>query len=523
MRISADILFMELSGRFTVAFFGNLNGELTLERPQFLRDGTVVKDDQIYICDANTVSAVPDKKTRSILLYMQPNTNLGTVEKYFGLFEAIFTFRDVLPLDIYDIVQNIYSRFDKWDADLLEALNHNRDIQAMLDASDNIFNNPLILHDNYYKVISFSKKYTDAFPRMPYILQEKDADHIDLSEYDIYSMQRAVLFPTSITGVRSLYVNIFQKNRLQYRLLVLEYSRKFNPSDSALLEHLAERVQPIITGSSADAARQMVLPNIIRNILIGEFTDAVSIKELLGTFNWIDDYQYVCMKVFFDSSYDEHPALSFIEAGIKEIIPEACVFEYDAAVAVFINMNDMGENIPDAKIDSFDGFSGEKVDRFSVIMGTFLINNNLKAGISDKFSGFDTLKLYYRQAELALKAGNRSSPLAHLYYFKNIVKSLILDFCAGEFPPSMICSPELIKLRDYDRKHKADLFRTLLKYLENHLNITGTAIELSIHRSTLTYRLERIREISGLNIEDSSNQWYLLLSFKLLELDTGQE
>jgi sugar diacid utilization regulator len=33
------------------------------------------------------------------------------------------------------------------------------------------------------------------------------------------------------------------------------------------------------------------------------------------------------------------------------------------------------------------------------------------------------------------------------------------------------------------------------------------------------YRLDRIRDISSLNIENSDNQWYLLLSFKLLELE----
>jgi sugar diacid utilization regulator len=31
------------------------------------------------------------------------------------------------------------------------------------------------------------------------------------------------------------------------------------------------------------------------------------------------------------------------------------------------------------------------------------------------------------------------------------------------------------------------------------------------------YRLDRIKDIGGFNIEDSDNQWYLLFSLKLLE------
>jgi sugar diacid utilization regulator len=186
---------------------------------------------------------------------------------------------------------------------------------------------------------------------------------------------------------------------------------------------------------------------------------------------------------------------------------------------VFINLNEPGENVPGAAMDIFDGFSGKKTDRFSIAMGTFLIDNNLKAGSSARFSGkdFKDIQLYYKQAEIALDLGSRNTPMAHLYYFNAFVKHYILELSARELPASMVCAPELIKLRDYDLKHKAELLRTLSKYLQNQLSHTQTSIELAIHRSTLMYRLDRIRDISGLNIEDSENQWYLLLSLKLLE------
>jgi DNA-binding PucR family transcriptional regulator len=83
----------------------------------------------------------------------------------------------------------------------------------------------------------------------------------------------------------------------------------------------------------------------------------------------------------------------------------------------------------------------------------------------------------------------------------------------------MICVPELMKLRDYDRSHKTELLRTASRYLQNNLSHTQTSIELGIHRSTLMYRLDRIRDIGGFNIEESENQWHLLLSLKLLELE----
>jgi hypothetical protein len=517
VKISADILNRELKELFNFAIFGSLGEDLSLERPLFLRSGMEIKDGQIYLADETMEAEKPQKAVRSALLCLPGAGNLEMVDQYLGFFECIFAFRDVFIFDVYNAVQNIYSRFDAWDAELQDVLIRGSAVQAMLDCSDSIFNNPLILHDNFYRVVNFSKKYVDAFPLLSFMPQERGAAPIGLSEYDIYSTQRAALFPTSMTGVRSLYVNIFQQNRLQYRLLVLEYSRKFYPSDSSLLEHLAERIQPVIVDMSEEAAERMRLPGLIRKILAGENTEDSYIKEQLGKFNWLEDHAYRCMKVSVDSGAAGNFPQAIIHDGIREIIPGACVFEHEGAAAVFINLSDPGENAP--AMDIFDDFSGKKTDRFSVALGAFLIDHGLKAGSSDQFSGqdFKDLSFYYKQAGIALDLGVRNAPLAHLYYFSAFVKHYILETSVKDLPASMLCAPELIKLRDYDLKHKTELLRTASHYLQNQLSHTQTSIELGIHRSTLMYRLDRIKDIGGLNIEDSENQWYLLFSLKLLE------
>jgi DNA-binding PucR family transcriptional regulator len=230
----------------------------------------------------------------------------------------------------------------------------------------------------------------------------------------------------------------------------------------------------------------------------------------------------MCLKVSLDSGGFGNFPQAIIQDGIKEIVPGACVFEHEGAAAVFINMTDPGESAPEAATDIFDGFSGKTADRFSVALGTFLIDHGLKAGSSVRFPGsnFRDIKLYYKQAELALELGSRNAPMAHLYYFNTFVKSYILETLTKGLPASMLCVPELMKLRDYDLKHKTELLRTAAKYLQNHLSHTQTSIELRIHRSTLMYRLDRIRDIGGFNLEEGENQWHLLLSLKLLELET---
>ncbi|MEV6780935.1 helix-turn-helix domain-containing protein [Streptomyces sp. NPDC051098] len=57
-------------------------------------------------------------------------------------------------------------------------------------------------------------------------------------------------------------------------------------------------------------------------------------------------------------------------------------------------------------------------------------------------------------------------------------------------------------LMAYDAAHHSELVQTLFQYFECGGNYDGTAAELAIHRSTLRYRLQRIREISGSDLKD---------------------
>jgi sugar diacid utilization regulator len=64
-------------------------------------------------------------------------------------------------------------------------------------------------------------------------------------------------------------------------------------------------------------------------------------------------------------------------------------------------------------------------------------------------------------------------------------------------------------LLDYDAAHRAELVKTLSCYLECGGSYDETADALAIHRSTLRYRLQRIREVSGLELADVDTRFNL--------------
>ncbi|NMH99162.1 PucR family transcriptional regulator [Pseudonocardia acidicola] len=67
-------------------------------------------------------------------------------------------------------------------------------------------------------------------------------------------------------------------------------------------------------------------------------------------------------------------------------------------------------------------------------------------------------------------------------------------------------------LLDYDAEHETELVRTLAVYLESGGNYDETAEQLLVHRSTLRYRLKRIRQITGLRVNEADNRLNLHLA-----------
>jgi sugar diacid utilization regulator len=70
----------------------------------------------------------------------------------------------------------------------------------------------------------------------------------------------------------------------------------------------------------------------------------------------------------------------------------------------------------------------------------------------------------------------------------------------------------------YDEQYETDLVRTLETFLEADGNVKSTAQRLFTHRHTIYYRLERVRELSGLDVSSSDGREKLSLGLKSMRV-----
>jgi sugar diacid utilization regulator len=74
------------------------------------------------------------------------------------------------------------------------------------------------------------------------------------------------------------------------------------------------------------------------------------------------------------------------------------------------------------------------------------------------------------------------------------------------------------RLAAYDDQYETDLVQTLETFLECDGNVAGSAQRLFTHRHTIRYRLERVRDISGLDVGSSDGRERLSLGLKAMRV-----
>jgi len=70
----------------------------------------------------------------------------------------------------------------------------------------------------------------------------------------------------------------------------------------------------------------------------------------------------------------------------------------------------------------------------------------------------------------------------------------------------------------YDEQYATDLVQTVEAFLEADGNVAGTAARLFTHRHTIRYRLERVRELSGLDVGSTDGREKLSLGLKAMRV-----
>ena len=139
----------------------------------------------------------------------------------------------------------------------------------------------------------------------------------------------------------------------------------------------------------------------------------------------------------------------------------------------------------------------------------------VRAGIGGFHAGLRGVSRSYLEAQQAIEAGRKLRPDAIVHSHDEVIPYLVL--AQNALLADRFVRDSLGPLLDHKTRNRAQLMETLEAYLTTG-TVKDAATALDLHRHTVLYRLERVKELLGVDLDVPANRLRLQLALDLRRL-----
>jgi PucR C-terminal helix-turn-helix domain/GGDEF-like domain len=139
-------------------------------------------------------------------------------------------------------------------------------------------------------------------------------------------------------------------------------------------------------------------------------------------------------------------------------------------------------------------------------------------GVSELLTAPELAPHGLRQAEQAIELGTRLNRAGQLIRYEDLgIYRLLLQI--GDIRQLSQFAAEILgPLLEYDATHKVDLITTLSTFLGQHESLKQTARLLRVHTNTVAYRIQRIQQLTTLDLADPEERLLAHVAMKIIEM-----
>ena len=138
---------------------------------------------------------------------------------------------------------------------------------------------------------------------------------------------------------------------------------------------------------------------------------------------------------------------------------------------------------------------------------------DLMIGVGNSRAYLDEIKTSRNEAASALRAAEVSGSEGNIFFYREQGLYTLLSHVDDSRILDIYVEEKIGKLLRADKINDGNLSETLENYLNCSCNVKKTAEEMFLHRNTLNYRLKKIREILGCDLENLDTCLELKLAF----------
>ena len=295
-----------------------------------------------------------------------------------------------------------------------------------------------------------------------------------------------------------IYITITEENR---ELTELDYMAIENAIINLQYGFLSEFAQ--------DEVKKKYQRDIVHNILNGllsskEMTEAAAQLGMKESDTYrVVDFHTIKKNVQRKYTKEQLHEVGVIVGELTYLLPDALIYR------------NMDQIVMIQQVDSNQTeleYQKEMEEVEDVIQRSILYrkkDTDFQIGIGKSVEGYQRLKESYHEASRAIKyidiirlvTGDKNKSVVH---YSNLGFFQIFSEIDDVTELERYIPETLKKLYLYDDEHKGELITTLQMYLRNNQSIKKTADAMFVHYRTISYRLEKIKQISGINFDNAN-------------------
>ena len=299
-------------------------------------------------------------------------------------------------------------------------------------------------------------------------------------------------------------------NEMEIYITITEENRELTELDYMAIENAIINLQyGFLSEFAQDEVKKKYQRDIVHNILNGllsskEMTEAAAQLGMKESDTYrVVDFHTITKNVQRKYTKEQLHEVGVIEGELMHLLPDALIYR------------NMDQIVMIQQVDSDQTeleYQKEMEEVEDVIQRSILYrkkDTDFQIGIGKSVEGYQRLKESYHEASQAIKyieiirlvTGDKNKSVVHysnLGFFQIFGK-------VDDMTELERCIPETLKkLYLYDDEHKGELITTLQMYLRNNQSIKKTAGAMFVHYRTISYRLEKIKQISGINFDNAN-------------------
>lgn len=413
--------------------------------------------------------------------------------------------------ELINAVSDVFSRFCSWSEELQQCLYAEDPLQALGDCGLPYLHNPVGLYTRSFYILRYHESikapqymFFQPEDRENYILEDS-INQLVLDQEFLHSWDASgpTIYPDSNYNGRCLFQNIRVEGKYSLRLVVTEFDSPFRDSDFPILDYVVSFYEQLfkLRKDIRLHIHPQYLDESLMDCLLRRPLDPVRFQISLDSMRWKEDDTYFCCDI-----------LPVMDSRLGSL-DAACVrLESNLANSVALVVQDHILLLCNLSR------SGREKEDILAELRVFFRENIFKVAVGRDFSDLTKLGDFYLQAKRTLEIGQRWLPSQWFFNAEDHILTYILAQATQELPFELLCPQGLLALMEYDAANNRSYTNVLKVYLECNMHPAEAIRKLFMQRQTFLYQLERIKSISGLNLDNPETRLHLLIAYKLREL-----